>query len=73
MGNILPLLEQCFVIKKRNLEIACDYTADATYISGYVDMTVTIGQILAMVIYHGARVFRKYLQIMKEAKDGAVL
>lgn len=71
LGNIMPLLERCFVIKKRNLEIACDYTADVTQITGYVNMTITASHILMIGVYHGAKLLRKYFQIINNAKDGA--
>ncbi len=73
LGNLMPYLERYFVIKKRDLEIECDYTADATRISAYLNMTITIGHILVIGGYHGIKVLRKYIQITKKAKDGATL
>lgn len=71
LGNLMPLLERYFVIKKRNLEIECDYTADSTLINGYIDMTISVGRIFTIGVYHGIKVLHKYLRITNNAKDGA--
>ena len=71
LGNLMPLAERYFVIKKRDVEIECDYCADNTWISGYINVTVTVAQIFALVTYHGIRALRKYFQITQNAKDGA--
>ena len=72
LGSIMPILESYFTIKNRNIEIACDYTVDTTYISGYICITLNVFQLLAIIAYHGVRILRKYYVIMNKAKDGAV-
>lgn len=72
LGNAMPLLERCFTIKKRDLEIACDYMEDTTKITAYIKMTITVAHILLLGGYHGFRLLRKYFQITKSAKDGAL-
>lgn len=72
LGNIMPQLERYFVIKKRDLEVECDYIAESTVISGYIHMTITVWTILSIGVFHGVRLLRKYLQITKNAKDGAM-
>lgn len=73
VGGIMPILENCFTIKKRNIEIECDYLEDSTKITAYVDMTITVAHILSIGIYHGYKLLRKYLEIKNKAKDGATL
>jgi hypothetical protein len=73
LGGLMPILERCFVIKSRKLEIACDYTAEKTCIDGYIDLTITVAQILSIGVYHGIKVLSKYYQITKKVKDGATL
>ena len=73
VGNLMPLLERFFVIKKRNVEVACDYTADATVYHGKIDVSSTLGRLLQVLIYHGVLIVREYFKIMKQAKDGATL
>jgi len=69
LGNLMPHLESWFTIQKRNLEIACDYTADDTKIDASIDLRLSFAVLLHMAIYHGFRIFVKYYKI---TKDGAV-
>lgn len=72
LGNLMPILDRFFVIKKRNLEIECDYAADATKYHGMIDVTITVGRLLQIVIYHGISILKKYFRIIKQTKDGAI-
>lgn len=70
LGNLMPLLERSFIIKKRNLEVECDFTSIETMVDARIDMTVTVGRILALLLHHGTRILRKYLKILKQLKGG---
>ena len=72
LGNLIPQLERFFVIKKRDLQVNCDFTADKTLIYARVDVTITVGRIFALLGVHGFRAVREYLKIMKLRKGGAV-
>ena len=71
LGNLMPQLERFLTIKKRNLEVECDFTAEATLIYARADVTITLGRLLYLVVVHGFRVLREYLKIMKLRKGGA--
>ena len=71
LGNLMPHLERLFVIKKRDLEVECDFTANTTLIFVRVDLTITIGRLLSMAAVHGIGILRKYLNIIKLRKGGA--
>jgi len=71
MGNLLPQLERCFVIKKRNVEIECDFEASETVIIARADITITLGWLLAIVVFYGVRALKQYLQIKNKRKGGA--
>ena len=71
LGNLLPLLEQVLVIKKRDLVVACDFTADKTFIYAHVDLTITLGRILSLGVLYGIRVLREFIKIMNKRKGGA--
>ena len=71
VGNLTPHLERLFVIKKRNVEVECDFTAEKTLIFARLDISITIGRILSISVVHGIRILRQYLQIMKLRKGGA--
>ena len=71
LGNLMPHLERIFVIKKRDLQINCDFTADKTLIYARIDLTITVGRVLVMAVRYGWRVLRQYQNIMKLRKGGA--
>ncbi len=70
VGNLWPLLERCFVIKKRNVEVACDFTASETLVIARAEITVTLGRLLCLLVYHGIRVLKAYLNIQKSKEGG---
>lgn len=72
MGNLIPLLEQCFVIKKRDMEVECDFTADSTTVYARADLTITLGKLLSRTLWHGGRALREYMKIINLRKGGAV-
>ncbi len=72
LGNLWPQLERCFVIKKRNVEVACDFTAAETLVIARADITITLGRLLGLLVYHGVRAAKSYFNIMKSRKGGAV-
>ena len=71
MGNLLPQLERYFVIKKRDVEIECDFEASQTLIIARADITITLGWLLAIVVFYGVRGLKQYLQIKNKRKGGA--
>ncbi len=71
LGNLLPLLERAFVIKKRDLEVECDFLADKTAVIVRLDLTITIGRIFSLLIIRGIPIVRELLKLMKIIKGGA--
>lgn len=71
VGNLMPQLEKVFVIKKRNIDVECDFEADRTLITARLDLTITLGRILATVVVYGIRLLVKFLSINKKRKGGA--
>ncbi len=72
LGNLIPQLERLFVIKKRNLEVECDFTASQTVIIVRLDISITLGRLLALAARYGIRALREFLSIQKKRKGGAV-
>ena len=72
LGNLVPLLERFFIIKKRDLRVECDFTADKTLIDAHLELTITLGRLLHLGLRHGIRVLREYFKIMKLRKGGAI-
>lgn len=70
VGNLLPTLERVFVIKKRDIQVACDFTAEETRIIAHCDITITLGRLLALTVPYGIRALKEFLAIKR--KGGAV-
>ena len=61
LGALMPQLERLFVIKKRSVEIQCDFTADITRITARLDITITLGRLLGLAFVYGIKFLRQYL------------
>lgn len=72
MGNLLPQLERLFVIKKRDIQVACDFTASETLVIARLDVTITLGRLLSLGVRYGLRALKEFLTIKKKRKGGAV-
>lgn len=71
LGNLMPGLESFLCIRKRNLEIQCDYLAERTTVFLLVDLTMTIGRLLCLAVRYGFRSFIEYHKLLKIRKGGA--
>ena len=71
IGNLQPQLEKIFVIKKRKIDVECDFCADQTKITARLDLTITLGRILATVFVYAIRALIQFLKINKKRKGGA--
>jgi len=72
VGNLLPQLEKWFVIKKRDIEVECDFEASQTLVIAHLDLTITLGRLLAAVVKFAVRALIEFLKIKKKRKGGAV-
>lgn len=72
VGNLIPALERWFVIKKRDVEVECDFAASETLVIARADLTITLGRLLALIVVYGIRAVREFLTIQKKRKGGAV-
>ena len=71
LGNLMPLLDGAFIIRKRELEVECDFLAEKTTIIARLDISITIGRIISLIIIQGVPVLREFLKIMNKRKGGA--
>ena len=71
VGNLMPQLEKIFVIQKRDVEVECDFTASKTLVIARLDLTITLGRLLAAVVRFAFRAIKQFLQIKKSRKGGA--
>jgi hypothetical protein len=71
VGNLMPKLDQWFVIRKRDIEVECDFVESSTKVIAHMDLTITLGRLLAAVFKFLFKALIKFLQIMKKRKGGA--
>jgi hypothetical protein len=71
VGNLMPLLERIFVIKKRDVQVQCDFAASEPVIVARLDITITIGRIFGLGVKYGFLALRELLKISKLRKGGA--
>ncbi len=70
MANLIALLENNFRIKKRDVEVECDFTSESTTISFLAVLNMPVSLLLWLLCRYGIRVLRQYLSIHKKHKGG---
>lgn len=73
LGNLMPQLERFLVIKKRNIEVECDFTAEETLIYARVDATISLIRLLHLLLRHGIKLLKQFVDLNKIRKGGAQL
>ena len=71
LGNLMPNLERFLVIKKRDIEIECDFAASSTTVYACLELTITLGRLIALAVGYGIRAVLEFLKIQKKRKGGA--
>lgn len=72
LGNLMPQIERLCVIRKRDVEVECDFTASETRVIARIDLTITLGRLLSLIVIYGIRGLKEFLTIQKKRKGGAV-
>lgn len=72
VGNLMPQLERLFVIKKRDVQVQCDFTQPQTTVYVRADITITLGRLLGLLIRYGWFALKEYLKIRDKRKGGAL-
>ena len=71
VGNLYPQLERALVIKKRDVEVECDFASNETKIAAQIDLTITIARVLSLGVYHGTKILINFIKILNQRKGGA--
>ena len=66
VGNLMPQLERLFVIKKRDIQVECDFTASETCVVAHLDITITLGRLLALAVVYGGSVLIEFLSMKRK-------
>ena len=72
VGSILPQLERFLVIKKRDVQVFCDFEGEETTLYLHADITITLGRLLGLLARYGWRGVKSYLTILDKRKGGAL-
>ena len=72
VGNLIPVLEQLFVIKKRDVEVECDFTASETKVIARLEITITLGRLLSLIVLYAVRALKEFIILLNKRKGGAV-
>ena len=71
LGNLMPLLDNVLYIKKRNLEVECDFLADKTTVLARFDISITIGRVLSLLVVRGIPILFELIKVLNKRKGGA--
>ncbi len=70
VGNAMPLLERVFVIKKRDIQVQCDFEGADTRVKARLDITITVGRILGIAVKYGVKALIEFMKIQNKRKGG---
>lgn len=71
VANIQPHLDRLFVIKKQDISVNCDYTADESVVTACLDITICLVRLFVLVIRYGLRAIKQYFILYNKRKGGA--
>ena len=66
VGNLMPQLERLFVIRKRDIQVECDFASAETTVVVHLDISITLGRLLALVIFYGIRILFELLSMKRK-------
>ena len=66
VGCLMPRLDRAFVIKKRDVQVECDFVGTETRVAFAMDLTVTLGRLLGLAVRYGIRIIKQFLAIKKK-------
>lgn len=64
LGNLWPYIDRMFTIKKRDIQLQCDFEGSETLVNAQVDITVTLARLLGLIFNYGFRIGFRFLKIM---------
>lgn len=72
LGSLMPVLERFFNIRKRTIDVQCDFNGDDILLETQAELTLRIYQLLRMTAVYGYLVIKEFLQMKKKRKGGTV-
>ena len=71
VGDLRPKLERIFVIRKRDIQVGCDFAAEKITVAARGDMTMTLGRTLCLGTIYGIRALKIFLTMKREGGAAA--
>ena len=71
VGSLIPALERWFVIKKKDVEVECDFTASETLVVARLEITMTLGRLLSLAAVYAVRGLKEFNVFRNKRKGGA--
>lgn len=59
IGNLIPLLEEAFVLKKRELDVDCDFAGEKTSLEAKLDISIGLGRLLLCLVRYAMPTLEK--------------
>ena len=71
LGNLWPYVDRMFTIKKRDIQVQCDFEGTETLVNARVDVTLNLVRLLGLVLGYAIRIGWKFFQIQNSRKKAA--
>ncbi len=71
LGVLWPRIDDLLTVKKRDIQIGCDFEGSETLVNARVDLTVTLARIFGLLLGYGARMGWRFFRIMMKRKKAA--
>ena len=72
LGGLEPQLDRFFVIRKKDLQVECDFVEEKTKIYARADLTITLGRLLVLLARYGWRALCAFIKINNQRKGGVL-
>lgn len=72
LGSLMPVLERFFNIRKRTVDVQCDFNGEDILLETQAELTLRIYQLVQMTAVYGYLVIKEFLQMKKKRKGGTV-
>ncbi|MBQ7769170.1 MAG: DUF2953 domain-containing protein [Oscillospiraceae bacterium] len=73
LGSLMPQLDRFLSIRKKNVEVECDFVAETTKVYVKVDATLSLARAFSLGARHGIKIIKDILKLKKLRKGGAEL
>ena len=73
VGSLMPQLDRFLSIRKKNVEVECDFVAETTKVYAKVDATLSLARAFSLGARHGIKIIKDILKLKKLRKGGAEL